>query len=343
MAVVDWVEVEKHLQLSYSNIKIVGQGGMGRAYAVTDKSGAPKVVKTTLIPDDRYMKSEYDLLVYLRHPNLAYVYKSFYAFGSLGMEMQWYTGGDLYAALQRDRIASEVMAPMFCGVLCGLRHIHQNTIVHRDMKPRNILFDHGGRALITDFGLAVVDDGKLSMLCGTENYQAPEMLQRLRYGTAADIWAFGRIVRAVCAMEADDPPPIAADTVCPWIIELELMASFDAPYKRKSADWLFGIVHAVLGLLKNDVPLGRMASNKASSSAQPGIGQLCRAVGMANELCEARKAERQLKQDSASSFHIDNIEDLADAEEKRKVLATQRNKGRKARRRAQKMTENTSL
>ena len=113
------------MKITYSKIAIVGQGGMGRAYKVTDKSGAPKVVKTTVIPDDSHMKAEYYLLAHFRHPNLACVFKSFYVHGSLAIEMEWYTGGDLSAALYRDRIPETTMAPIFCDVLCGLRHIHQ--------------------------------------------------------------------------------------------------------------------------------------------------------------------------------------------------------------------------
>ena len=112
MTDIDWSEVEHHLRCRYTDINVVGQGGMGRAYKVKDKSGAVKVVKTTSIPDDKYMQAEYDFLVLLRHPNLAYVYKSFYAYGYLAMEMDWYTGGDLWALIYHGQMPEPKMAPM---------------------------------------------------------------------------------------------------------------------------------------------------------------------------------------------------------------------------------------
>ena len=66
MTDIDWSQVEHHLRCRYTDINVVGQGGMGRAYKVKDKSGAVKVVKTTSIPDDKYMQAEYDFLVYKR-------------------------------------------------------------------------------------------------------------------------------------------------------------------------------------------------------------------------------------------------------------------------------------
>ena len=93
------------------------------------------------------------------------------------MEMDWYTGGDLWALIYHGQMPEPMMAECFKDILCGLRHIHSNNIVHRDIKPPNILFDHGQRAWITDFGLSVRDDGNLRALAGTEKYQAPEMLR----------------------------------------------------------------------------------------------------------------------------------------------------------------------
>ena len=87
--------------------------------------------------------------------------------------------------------------------------------MHRDLKPPTILFDHVSRALITDFGLSVVDNGRLRMIAGTEGYQAPEMLIGSKYGTAVDIYSFGCIMRAVLGDDAMQPSALPEGTFSP--------------------------------------------------------------------------------------------------------------------------------
>ena len=118
---------------------------------------------------------------------------------------------------------------------------------------------------------------------------------------------------------------------------MTMHASVCQPYKRKSAAWLFKIIEDVIGLKNANFPPDKLTlrstrTTASSSNANPGVGRLCRAGGHACDLAEARKAERCLKR------HVNDPEDL-DAEQKRREFAATRNKARKARRQAKKVSE----
>ena len=87
--------------------------------------------------------------------------------------------------------------------------------MHRDLKPPNILFDHGSRVLITDLGLSVVDNGMLRTVAGTNGYQAPDMLTGLKYDTTVDIYSIGCIIRTVLGGDAAQPSALSEGTFSP--------------------------------------------------------------------------------------------------------------------------------
>ena len=126
-------------------------------FKVTDATGALKVMKFAKAPCDPGIQGEYEALQNMSHPNLPRVY-SILKFGDIfGYEMDFQANGDLH-----DRIWSVGGAPnMFeekelasvaHGVVCALCMLHSKQFVHRDVKPPNILLDHGMRPLLADFG-----------------------------------------------------------------------------------------------------------------------------------------------------------------------------------------------
>jgi len=101
---------------------------------------------------------------------------------------------DLYQAIKMRGSLSEVLAKQISGqILSGLEYVHSKQIVHRDVKPQNILCTEGRLAVLADFGVSALVSEKTSMekCCGTPGYMAPELFQGESYGGRADIFSLG--------------------------------------------------------------------------------------------------------------------------------------------------------
>eukprot|EP00172_Hildenbrandia_rubra_P003293 Plantae.Rhodophyta-Hildenbrandia_rubra.ctg50807.p1 GENE.Plantae.Rhodophyta-Hildenbrandia_rubra.ctg50807~~Plantae.Rhodophyta-Hildenbrandia_rubra.ctg50807.p1 ORF type:complete len:177 (-),score=19.01 Plantae.Rhodophyta-Hildenbrandia_rubra.ctg50807:114-644(-) len=85
---------------------------------------------------------------------------------------------------------------IFRGIMEGVHYLHGNNIVHRDMKPENILMAKGDVPKITDFGLATFKNERKNIhsVVGTPSYVAPELILNIPYGPPADIWSCGIIL-----------------------------------------------------------------------------------------------------------------------------------------------------
>lgn len=94
--------------------------------------------------------------------------------------MDFIEGGELFRHLVKiRRFPEEQGCMMIAQIAIALGHLHSNSIVYRDLKPENVLFNRDGYLLLADFGLATkVEKGKLATsFCGTAEYLAPEMLK----------------------------------------------------------------------------------------------------------------------------------------------------------------------
>ncbi|KAM8966315.1 protein kinase C delta type-like [Pelodytes ibericus] len=105
-------------------------------------------------------------------------------------------GGYGAVALACDLVSKRCFAVKI-EIVCGLQYLHGKGVVHRDLKPDNILLTGEGHIKICDFGLAVSEmfgDRRTEGMFGTTGYHAPEMLNSRTYNAAIDWWALGIIV-----------------------------------------------------------------------------------------------------------------------------------------------------
>jgi len=196
---------EKLTVNDFDLLKIVGKGAFGKVMLVRKKSSqdegkiyAMKVLKKSVIAAKgqiEHTKSERDILFEVRHPYIVRLRYAFQSDDKLYLVTDYYNGGTLFYHLRKSRSFNEERARFYAAeLLSALDHLHQQSIIYRDLKLENILMDHQGHLALTDFGLSkqnIDSAGGATTFCGTAEYIAPELLKGLKYGPPVDWWSFG--------------------------------------------------------------------------------------------------------------------------------------------------------
>jgi hypothetical protein len=187
---------------------MAGRGGMGVVYRATDllleRTVALKLIAPDRAQDEGFrerFKRESKLAASIRHPNVITIYRTGEEAGLLYITMEFIGGTDLRELLaQRGRLEPRLAAAHIAQVAAALDAAHASGLVHRDVKPANVLIANDGAAdphvYLTDFGVAkrassasgVTDSG---MIVGTLDYIAPEQLHGGPLDARADIYALG--------------------------------------------------------------------------------------------------------------------------------------------------------
>jgi hypothetical protein len=194
--------------------RLLGAGGMATVWLAVDRrlerKVAVKVLSDALAVDDAFIERferEARLAAGLSHPNLVAVYD----FGNEGrpfLVMEHIDGPTLGDVLRQDGGPGEVDAVSLArALMSALDHIHRAGIVHRDVKPSNVLLGDGRRIRLTDFGIAQPESGaQLTMtgqVMGTLRYLAPEVKAGGRSTPRSDLYAGGILLRDVLVEPAD--------------------------------------------------------------------------------------------------------------------------------------------
>lgn len=141
---------------------------------------------------------EVALLRRVQHPCVVNLLHVFQDESRVYLLLDLANGGDLHSLLYKTvkkPLPAACARHLIAQILLGLEELHRCHVLFRDLKPENVLLDHAGQAKLVDFGLAKDlgrdCESRCSTLCGTLDYQAPELLLRKTYGKAADYWALG--------------------------------------------------------------------------------------------------------------------------------------------------------
>lgn len=166
---------------------LLGHGGMARVYRGLDvrlrRYVAIKVIDTPVHDEPDYrmrFEREAQAIAQLEHPHIVRLYRYGEASGRLYMAMQFIEGSDLGSVLASYRGDGEFIEPdearrIIREICLALDYAHGRGIIHRDVKPANILLDKEGRPFLTDFGLALLTEiGSRGEVLGTPYYIAPE-------------------------------------------------------------------------------------------------------------------------------------------------------------------------
>ena len=182
----------------------LGQGAMGvvyRAYhAQLARTGAVKVMQA-ITPDEDSIarfRHEAQAIAQMRHPNILNVFDFGEYQGTPYMIVEYVPGGSLAGRLSKGRLDQALALKYLRGIAAGLDHAHGLGIVHRDVKPANVLLEKDDTPVLADFGLAKLLQGSslksmTGMTTGTPAYMAPEQVTGSLVGPAADRYSLATI------------------------------------------------------------------------------------------------------------------------------------------------------
>ena len=178
----------------YQKGKEIGRGAFGAVYIGLDpKSGEMVAIKEMGAVSAAELRKEFDLLSGKAHPHVVAVKGYEVSGGKARLYLEWVAGGSLSDIMQRFGPVEERRLKTYVRqIVEGLQFLHQQGILHRDIKPKNILVDHTGALKLTDFGLSrhFASMHDQTRAAGTPLYMAPECM-RGNFSVGSDIWAVG--------------------------------------------------------------------------------------------------------------------------------------------------------
>jgi serine/threonine protein kinase len=251
----------------YRPERLLGRGGSAEVWCCTDEAldrqVALKLVTSSGGEDAGRVGDEARLLARLSHPGLVPVYDAGTdEAGRPWVVMELVDGETLADAIRRGPMPSERVAEIGARLAAALAYVHGEGLIHRDVKPANVLLGSDGRVRLTDFGIArLVDAAKVTatgLTVGTASYLSPEQVTAEPVGTAADVYSLGLVLLEcltgqreypgsaveVALARLSRPPQVPADLPDGWPGLLAAMTDRD-PSRRPTCAQVGTDLHAV--------------------------------------------------------------------------------------------------
>lgn len=237
----------------------LGHGGMADVYRATQRTlkreVAIKVLVSSYARDKAFVERftrEVEVVARLEHPHIVPVYEhGITDEGVVYLAMRYLKGGTLADLIkQRGALPIPQVAQIMLQVGAALDYAHKQGVVHRDVKPSNVMLDENGDAYLTDFGLARPTDRTFAetltepgSMLGTPAYVSPEQIQENRSDARSDVYSLGIVLYEMLTGR----PPFTGDSIyaiiqahitkqlpsqafcewiCPWRLKLPCSAQF---------------------------------------------------------------------------------------------------------------------
>jgi len=229
--------MQRLVEGKYKIERMLGKGGMGTVFLAHDltleREVAIKVLPPDIAQDDqvvRRFQQEAKTAAKLDHPNIIPIYRVESEGGLNYFVMKYISGTSLEDVLEkREPLSPDYIQRVLWEAACALGHAHSRAVVHRDVKPANIMFDHDGRVMLTDFGIskalqAATGFTATGMIIGTPHYMSPEQAKGQAVDGRADEYSLGivgyRMITVALPFSGDsvhtilykhifEPPPLA--------------------------------------------------------------------------------------------------------------------------------------
>ncbi|XP_029502809.1 serine/threonine-protein kinase PLK2-like [Oncorhynchus nerka] len=189
----------------YCRGKVLGKGGFAKCYEFTDLASG-KVYAAKIIPHTRVSKPhqrekidrEIELHRILHHKHIVHFYHHFEDKDNIYILLEYCSRRSLAHILKARKVLTEPEVRYYLRqIVSGLRYLHEQEILHRDLKLGNFFINESMDLKVGDFGLAAKlepVENRRRTICGTPNYLSPEVLNKQGHGCESDIWALGCVM-----------------------------------------------------------------------------------------------------------------------------------------------------
>ncbi|MEU8185468.1 protein kinase [Micromonospora sp. NPDC049047] len=314
----------------YRLLDLVGRGGMGRVWLARDEMLHRDVAVKEIVPPTWLGDHERDELrsrtlrearaaARLNHPAVVRLYDVIPVDGSPWIVMEYVPSRTLQDVVDAEGpLEPSRAARVGLAVLDALHAAHAAGVLHRDIKPQNVLVAHDGRVMLTDFGLATFDGGdgvttRPGMVLGSPQYVAPERAAEGASTVAADLWSLGATLHAA----VEGRSPYARSTAMATLSALAAGPPDPAPHAGVLAPVLAGLlrrdprdrldhdaarrllVRAATG--RTDPPPAGSAATSAASSSVASAGSVASGASAAEPTSAASAASAAEPTSAASA------------------------------------------
>ncbi|WP_368052510.1 protein kinase [Micromonospora sp. HUAS LYJ1] len=268
----------------YRLLSPLGQGGMGRVWKARDEVLHRDVAIKELVPppsltdDERREMRERSLrearaIARLNHVNVVRIFDVLRTDGDPWIVMEYVASKSLQDTLAEDGPVPPARAvEIGLGVLGALKAAHKAGVMHRDVKPGNVLLGTDGRVVLTDFGLATIPGDpnvtRTGMVLGSPAYIAPERARDGTAGPEADLWSLGATLYAAVEGKSPYARPSAIGTLAALATEPLPPAKNAGPLKP-----------VLTGLLRKD-PAERITADVAERMLRRAAGKRARGISL---------------------------------------------------------------
>src|SRR5881396_3456832 len=249
-------------------LHLIGEGGMSRVYLASregdDEPLVVKILRSEVMSDRnalaRFME-EYALVERIQSRHVARIYTHGASEGHAYLVMEFFEGGDLNKRLGGKALPAEEAVRLFRDLMFALGDIHEKGILHRDLKPQNLMFRTDGSLAVVDFGIAkhidAADRTGHGEILGTPRYMSPEQVQGRALDLRTDIYSAGvllfqmltgrHLFDGATAVEValhhlNTPPPGLPEPLARYQRLLDKLVEKDRDARFRNADEVIGFL-----------------------------------------------------------------------------------------------------